>query len=86
MIKITERIIEIDKEQFKEKVIDLCGDLHTYLNYGCLTVNSFNLYFKTKLNALEFAKLMDDNYFEIELSKTTGEVLVDIKKLLKGLK
>ena len=84
MIKITERIIEVDKEQFKEKVIDLCADLHTYLNHSYLTVKSFNLYFKTKLNDLEFAKLMDDNYFEIEL--IGGEVLVDIKKLLKGLK
>lgn len=86
MIKITVKTIEVNKEEFIEEVEKLCGDLYRYLGIVYLTRERFNQHFKTKLNDLEFAKLMDDHWFEIEnINKGIG-VRIDIVKLLKSLK
>jgi len=85
MIKITVKTIEVNKEEFKENVTNLCGDLWTYLNIEYLTRERFNQHFKTELSDLEFAKIMDDNWFEIEkLCRGVG-VRINIKNLLKSL-
>ncbi len=86
MIKIKVTEIEVNKEEFTEEVNKLCGDLYRYLGIVYLTRERFNQHFKTKLNDLEFAKLMDDHWFEIEnINKGIG-VRIDIVKLLKSLK
>lgn len=82
MIKITVKKIEVNKEEFTEEVNKLCGDLYRYLGIVYLSRERFNEHFKTKLNDLEFAKLMDDNWFEIEnVSRGVG-VRINILNLL----
>ena len=86
MIKIKVTEIEVNKQEFTEKVNELCGDLYRYLGILYLTRERFNDHFKTKLNDLQFAKLMDDNWFEIENIKLGIGVRIDIVKLLKSIK
>lgn len=86
MIKITKKTIEVNKQEFRNEVINLCADLHSYLKLNYLLKERFNEHFKTKLNDLEFAKLMDLNDFEIENMRDSICVRVDIKNLLNSLK
>jgi hypothetical protein len=86
MIKITKKTIEVNKQEFKIEVINLCTDLHTYLKLNYLLKERFNEHFKVKLNDLEFAKLMDLNDFEIENMSNSISVRIDIVKLLKSIK
>jgi hypothetical protein len=78
MIKIKVTEIEVNKQEFTEKVNELCGDLHRYLGIVYLTRERFNDHFETNLNDLQFAKLMDDNCFE-----TVKGIRVDIVKLIE---
>jgi hypothetical protein len=86
MIKITKKIIEVNKDEFRIEVVNLCTDLHAYLKLNYLLKERFNEHFKVKLNDLEFAKLMDSNDFEIENMSNSISVRIDIKNLLKSLK
>jgi len=79
-IKITE--IEVNGEEFTNEVKQLCSDLHKYLDIHYLYKERFNEHFKTKLNDLEFAKLMANNLFLIENISNAIGVRVNIEKLL----
>lgn len=85
MIKITVKTIEVDQVQFRKNVIDLCCELNKYLGIEYLTRERFNKHFKTKLSDLEFAKIMDDNWFEIEKLNRGVGVRINIENLLKSL-
>ena len=52
MIKIKVTEIEVNKQEFTEKVNELCGDLYRYLGVVYLTRERFNDHFETKLNEL----------------------------------
>lgn len=79
-IKITE--IEVNKDEFTNEVKKLCSDLHKYLDIHYLYKERFNEHFKTKLNDLEFAKLMANNLFEIQNISNGIGVRINIEKLL----